>query len=329
MPQKDKMHAWWHREVVLPLRNTPSRRHVFYLLVISLASLVISFGYLTFVQANNFLPSGIWGLAAILRSLLLPNISMGVFIFVLNVPILIWGWKRLDIRFALYTLYGMVLQSVLLIVLEPYAPSYTNNILLACIFGGVLGGAGSGLIIRYHGSSGGTEVVGIILKEKYDISVGSVILAINAVIVLIAAFMHGFEIAMYTMVYMTISSMVFSKVLDGLNSKRNVTVITTRGQEMAAALVHQLGRGVTIMSGVGAWSHAHKDVLLCVVSRFQVAAIKEVIRAVDAESFVMIQDVHDVMGHFPRHAKPQKAPFGSGAGPIPPLTRDEKQKGQG
>lgn len=327
MPQKNKMHAWWHREVVLPLRNTPPHRHVFYLCIITLASLVISFGYLTFVQANNFLPSGIWGLAAIVRSLFLPGVSMGVFIFVLNVPILIWGWKRLDIRFALYTLYGMVLQSVLLIVLEPYAPSYTNNILLACIFGGVLGGVGSGLIIRYHGSSGGTEVVGIILKEKYDISVGSVILAINAVIVLIAAFMHGFEIAMYTMVYMTISSMVFGKVLDGLNSKRNVTVITTHGQEMATALVHQLGRGVTIMSGVGAWSHAHKDVLLCVVSRFQVAAIKEVIRAVDAESFVMIQDVHDVMGRFPRHAKPQKAPFGSGAVPIPPTTPGEEQKG--
>lgn len=287
-------------------KRYPLKKHLRNTAMMLAGSLVVVAGFTIFITPNDLLSGGVWGVAAIC-SHFLPSVPLAVFLIVLNIPLLLWGWSKLSLRFALYTVYVIVLQSALLLFAPDILPSYTANPLLACLFGGLLVGAGGGMIVKYHGSGGGMDIVGIILKSKYDISVGTVSLCANAVIVLAAGVVFGFEPAMYTMVNLFVSSNVFTQVLEGLNRKRNMMIVTTHGAEIAGRLLRELGRGVTMMQGEGGYTHAKKDVLFCVLSRFELSAAKEIIHEVDANAFVCINQTYEVMGRFPRKAMVEAA----------------------
>ncbi|MEG1500741.1 MAG: YitT family protein, partial [Clostridiales bacterium] len=220
---KNKNNSLW-----FSLTNTPLNKQIKYLFAMTIASVIVAIGYVCFFTPNQFLSGGSWGMAAIIQHYL-PSMPFGISLFLVNSPLLIIGWKKLNTRFCIYTLYCMILQSALLVAFEPFLPGYTNEPLLASIFGGVLIGVGSGIIVRYHGSSGGLDIVGLLIKEKIDISIGTVILGFNLLIVGIAAWIFGLERAMYTIVGIYITTSVFNTVLEGFNSKRNVMIITDRG----------------------------------------------------------------------------------------------------
>jgi len=283
-------------------KKYPFRKHLRNVLMQLLGSTIIVVGYAIFIHPNELLPGGVWGISAILNHYL-AFIPMPVFLVLLNTPLLIWGWNKLYLRFALYTVYVIVLQSALLAVAPDLLPAYTSNPLMACFFGGLLTGVGGGIVVRYHGSGGGSDIVGIILKSKYDISVGTISLFVNGFVVFCASFVFGFEPAMYTIVNLVVGAAVFTRVLEGLNSKRNMMIISKKGAEIAGRLIRDLGRGVTMMKGEGGYSHQPKDVLFCVVSRFELASLKEIILEVDPEAFVCINQTYEVMGAFPRKGR--------------------------
>ena len=279
----------------------PLKKHLRNLLMMLIGSLIVVAGFTIFITPNDLLSGGVWGVAAIL-SHYLPQLPIAVFLVILNIPLLIWGWSQLSRRFALYTVYVILLQSALLLIAPDILPEYTKDPLLSCLFGGLLVGVGGGLIVKYHGSGGGSDIIGIILKGKYDISVGTVSLCFNAVIVLAAGVVFGFELAMYTMVELFVASNVFTQMLEGLNRRRNMMIVTTKGAQIAARMLRELGRGVTMMQGEGGYTHNRKDVLFCVLSRFELSAAKEIIHEVDENAFVCINQTYEVMGRFPRKA---------------------------
>lgn len=284
------------------VKRYPLKKHIRNILWLTIGSLICSVSYLMFVGPNNLLPGGIFGIAAILNHFL-TSIPVGVFLVVLNIPLLVWGWKKLKLRFAIYTIYVIVLQSILLIVLIPYVPIYTDNVLLACLFGGLFSGIGAGFVVRWHGSGGGLDIVGIILKERFDFSIGSISLSGNILIVLCAAMVFGFEPAMYTVVELYVVTVVFNRVIEGMNRKRNIMIISSKGAEIAERLIKEVGRGVTIMKGEGGYTHTPKDVLFCVVSRFELSSLKEVIRDADPNAFVCINETYEVMGLFSKNVR--------------------------
>ena len=278
-------------------RKTPLKTHARNIFFMIIGSLIVCGGFSIFITPNNFLSGGVWGVAAIIRHYV-GSLPMGVYLVILNIPLIIWGWNKLDFRFAVYTVFVILLQSGFLVIMPPYLPIYTANPLLACIFGGLLVGAGAGLVVKYHGSGGGMDIVGIILKTKFDISVGTVLLTSNVIIVFCAAFVFGFEPAMYTMVNLFVSSQVFTQVLEGFNRKRNMMIVSEMGEDIAHKLMSEVGRGVTIIKGEGGYTHRSKDVLFCVVSRFELSALKEIISQVDPNAFVCINETYEVMGRF-------------------------------
>lgn len=274
--------------------------HVRNLFLMTIGALITAISYLIFIAPNNLLAGGIWGVCAIIQKFL-PQIPFGVYLIIFNIPLFIWAWRELSLRFTFYTLYVMLLESFLLIILDGYLPVYTHNPLLACIFGGVLGGLGGGLIVSYHGSGGGLDIVGIILKKKRGFSVGTVGLIGSVIVVGLAAFFFGFERGMYTMVSLYVTAYVFNQILEGWNRKRNVMIVTERGKDISDRLINDLGRGVTIIKGEGAFSHKEKEILFCVVSRFELPGLKEIIRAIDPGSFVWVNETYEVMGLFPKN----------------------------
>ena len=281
----------------ISLIATPWKKHFQYAFLMVAGAIIFNAGFLVFVAPNNMLASGVWGVSAIINHFF-SQIPIGVLLIILNTPLIIWGWSKLQLRFAVYTVFLILVQSYLLIIMEPYFPAYSENILLACIFGGVFMGVGAGLAVRYHGSMGGMDIVGIILKTKYDIGVGTVILLANVIIVSCAAFIFGIEPAMYTMVTLFVSTQAFNLVLEGGSRKRNIMIISEKGQELADALINQVGRGVTMLKGEGAYTQRSKDVLFCVAGRFELSAIKEIIAKVDPQAFVCINETYEVMGNF-------------------------------
>ena len=282
--------------------NYPVKKHIRNVLMMILGSLINVTGYSIFISANNLLAGGVWGIAGIINHFV-PAVPMAVFIIALNLPLLIWGWNKINTRFALYTIFCVALQSVLLLFMPDLLPHYVNDPILACVFGGLLIGAGSGLVVRYHGSGGGSEIVGIILKSKYDISVGTIGLVVNAAVVLLAGFIFGFEPAMYTMVELYITSVAFGQVLEGINRKRDMTIITEKGEELTKRLLYECGRGVTVINGEGGFTHRPKQVLLVVLSRFEMSAIKEIIAETDPNAFVCVNQTYEVLGRFARKAR--------------------------
>jgi len=281
----------------------PVKKHFRNLAFIVLGTLIDCSGYLIFISPNNMVAGGVWGIAAIINHFV-PGFPMGAFVAVLNVPLLIWGWNKLSLRFSLYSIFAIALQSYLLIFLGNILPVYTENTLLACLFGGVLSGAGSAVVVKYHGSGGGTDIIGIILHDKYDMSISSINLVVKVVVVSTSAFIFGFEPAMYTMVYMVVTASVFTKVLAGANRKRNIMIVTERGPEISEKVLRETGRGLTILRGLGGYTHRPKDVLFCVVSRFELAAIKEIVRETDPHAFACVNESYEVMGSFPKRGKP-------------------------
>ena len=279
------------------LTSTPLKKHAHYLLMMLSGALIFNAAFLVYIAPNNMLASGVWGVSAILNHFF-SAVPIGVFLLIINTPLIIWGWSKLQLRFAVYTVIVILVQSNALILMEPFLPIYTENPLLACIFGGVFMGVGSGLVVRFHGSGGGMDIVGIILRSKFDIGVGTVMLSANIVIVGIAAFIFGAEPAMYTLVSQFVFSRVFGMVLEGGNRKRNMMIISEKGPEVAESLIHKVGRGVTMLKGEGAYTQRSKDVLFCVVGRFELVAIKEIIAEVDPQAFVCINETYEVMGRF-------------------------------
>jgi len=263
-----------------------------------IASVISTIGYLMFLGCNDLLAGGFWGIAAIINHFV-PKVPMAVYIVLLNAPLLILSWRKLQPRFAIYTVFVVILQSALLLVFEDFIPTYTDNKLLACIFGGLLTGVGSGIIVRYYSSEGGTEVIGILLKDKFDFGVSAISTGLNMVIVMIAAFIFGLEPAMYTLVSLFVVMQSFARVLEGFNTRRDVHIITEKGDEVARVLIREVGRGITIMKGVGAYSQRDKDVLFCVVSRLELGSLKDVIHDVDPNAFVVINKTYDLMGYYP------------------------------
>ncbi len=280
-------------------KNYPLNKHLLNLLMMAVGSCISIAGLTIFITPNGLLSAGAWGVAIIIGHFV-SSVPMGIWVAIINIPLLIWGWKKMHLRFALYTVYNIILQTVLLLVAPDILPVYTENRLLACLFGGALIGLGSGLLVRYHGSAGGSDIVGLILNSKFDVSVGAVTMTINGLIVLCGAFIFGFEPALYTLVQLFVFSMVFNNVLDGFNSKRNMMIVTDKGSEIALRLMRDVGRGVTIVKGEGGYTHMQKDVLFCVLSRFELSAVKEIIREIDEKAFVCINQTYDVMGAFPR-----------------------------
>lgn len=287
------------------MQHTLALRHFRNFFFMTIGSFIIATSYLIFIEPNDLLAGGVWGVCAIIQHFL-PQIPFGAYLIIFNIPLFIWAYKELSLDFTLYTIFVMLLESALLILFDGRLPYYTNDPLLACIFGGVLGGLGGGLIVSHHGSGGGLDIVGIILKKKSDISVGTVALTGNIIVITLAAFFFGFERGMYTMVSFYVTAYVFNQILEGWNRKRNVMIVTEKGKEVSDRLLGNLGRGVTIIKGQGAYSHHEKEILFCVVSRFELPILKEIIRVTDPESFVWINETYEVMGRFPAKGMERK-----------------------
>lgn len=246
-----------------------------------------------FFISNHLAEGGVAGICLILFYLF--KLPVGIMYFVINIPLLIMGWKLVGRDFLFKTLYGTSCLSFLITLTETWkGPS--NDIMLGSIYGGVLIGIGLGLIFMVNGSTGGTDVVARILNRYFDIPLGRTMLVLDVVILGIAAIFFGKEIVMYTLISMTIVSKAIDYFQDGYTKAKGITIISSKSEEIKERIMNETGRGTTIIKGEGGFTGNEIDLLFCVVSKFEVTKVKTIVKETDSFAFLTISDVSEVLG---------------------------------
>lgn len=246
-----------------------------------------------FFISNHLAEGGVAGICLILFYLF--KLPVGIMYFVINIPLLIMGWKLVGRDFLFKTLYGTSCLSFLITLTETWkGPS--NDIMLGSIYGGVLIGIGLGLIFMVNGSTGGTDVVARILNRYFDIPLGRTMLTLDVVILGIAAIFFGKEIVMYTLISMTIVSKAIDYFQDGYTKAKGITIISSKSEEIKERIMNETGRGTTIIKGEGGFTGNEIDLLFCVVSKFEVTKVKTIVKETDSFAFLTISDVSEVLG---------------------------------
>ncbi|MCT4619535.1 MAG: YitT family protein [Marinisporobacter sp.] len=265
------------------------------ILLIMLGSAITAIGINTFIIPHKFLSGGVGGIALILQYL--TNISSGYYILAVNIPIFLIGMKKVDKEFCIFSLLGMLSLSFFMILTQNISNYYAiEDMVVSSIYGGILGGIGAAIVFQNRASMGGTDIIAVVLKKKTGGSISSYLLIMNIVVVMIGTTINGISIALYTLISMYISSEVMNRVMDGIERKKLLLVVTQKEREIADQIIKEVGRGVTFLHGQGAYTGKERNVIYCIVTLRQLPKIQKLIEDTDPQAFMSILDTSEVHG---------------------------------
>ncbi|MET3291252.1 YitT family protein [Brevibacillus fluminis] len=266
-----------------------TRRMIFILI----GAALVSIGLEIFLVPNRIIDGGVVGISILLSHV--TGWSLGLFLFLLNLPFLIIGYKQIGKTFALSTLFGVIVMSVGTTLLHP-VHSLTDDPLLAAVFGGIILGVGVGMVIRNGGSLDGTEIVAILINKKVPFSVGEIVMGFNIFILSSAGFVFEWDHAMYSLIAYYIAFKMIDLTIEGFQESKSVWIISEQFRDIGDALLARLGRGVTYLTGEGGYSGDDKKVIFCVITRLEEAKLKSIVEEIDPAAFLAIGNIHDVRG---------------------------------
>jgi len=279
------------------MKRTPAQLIKSYLFILAGAA-VYALAFDAFFEPNGVAFGGVTGLAQIVN-FFLPQVPIGTLVIVFNVPLFLLGWRLLGGHMLVSSLFAMTVSS-LFIDLFPmlYRFPPMEDKLLACIIGGVVLGVGLGLTFLQGATTGGTEIVAKLLKLKLAwLPTGKLLLASDlTVVTLVALVFRELNTALYGVVALYLSTVVMDWVLYGMDNAKVAYIISDKPAEIARVIMDELDRGVTVLHGEGAYSGAPKQVLLCAFKQRQIVAIKETVRRVDPDAFMIVTASHEVLG---------------------------------
>lgn len=253
-----------------------------------LGSVLAAIGLEIFLIPNNVIDGGITGISII--SSHLTKLPLGLFIFILNIPFLIVGYKHIGKTFTISTLFSVTSLSILVSVLHPVS-SITHDTLLASVFGGITLGIGVGLIIRNGGSLDGTEIIAIILDKRTGFSIGEIVMFFNIFILSSAGLVFGWDRAMYSLLAYFIAFKVIDVTVEGLDESKAVIIISEKYEEITDALLARLGRGVTLLEGKGGYTNTPTNVIYVIVTRLEIAKLKSIVNGFDEKALITVGNV--------------------------------------
>ena len=273
------------------IKNKGFRKVIEYL-ILTLGCILAAFALEQFLIPNTVLDGGVTGISIIIYKL--TNIPLGLLVVLINIPFIYIGYRNLGKRFLFRTIYAMLTFSLFLSYLELFDP-FTEEMLLATVFGGAILGVGVGLIIRSGGCNDGTESVAIVISKRTSLSVGQIVLIFNLVIYIVAGFIFGFDRAMYSLLTYIITFKVIDFVSEGLEQAKAAMIITDKGTNISEEIYKKLGRTTTMIRAKGLIS-GEKEVMYCVLTRMEVFELRHIVEDMDESALVTITDVSDIIG---------------------------------
>ncbi len=282
----------------MPERKLTKKEKIFSLLnklfFLTVGPFIAAFALEVFLVPNNIIDGGIVGISIIVSYL--TKINLGLLIFVINIPFFLLAFNKIGKKFVLQTFYAIGMLSLALNIFTKHHLPTTDDLLLCTVFGGIILGTGVGLVLKNEGSLDGTEIMSLVLSKKFGFSVGEWIMLFNVFIYGAAGLVFGWNRAMYAVLTYFIAFRVIDVVLEGLNSAKSIEIISDQAEEIGQELIDKLDISVTYIHGVGGYSGAQKTIIYCVVSRLELARMKEIIKNADPNAFITIVDVHEAYG---------------------------------
>jgi len=266
-------------------------------LLILIGCIINGLAYALFLIPHHFVPGGVSGIAIILNYF--SALPVGALILVLNVPVFLLGLKTMGKKYVLNSLAGMVVSSVFIDLFNKVLklPSATDNPVLASIYGGVMLGVGLGIVFRGRASTGGSDIIGMILSKYTGMSLGYGIMITDFVVISASGFaLHSLEAPLYGYLVLFLSTKVIDMVLEGWNYSKLVIITSTRTDEIADFILRGLDRSGTALRSRSLYLSREGELILTVIHRKQLADLRNFIKKTDPEAFVIINDTYDVLG---------------------------------
>ena len=267
--------------------------------IMLIGNLLIVLAINMFITPANLYTGGLTGIAQLIIEFLSAGLgielSLGTLVFVFNIPILYLAWRSIGKRFAVLSMVAVVIQSVMLEMVP--IGQFSEDILLNAVFGGVLVGAGIGMILKIGGSTGGMDIIFQYISMKYDGSFGKYSFSINAIIILIAGLTQSWETALYTTICIYITSVVVDRI-HTIHQNLTLYIVTTKEEEMIETILKHLYRGITVLEGRGAYTKNNKSVLMLVLSSYELYEVLAIIKSVDEHSFTNVVRSEMIQGNF-------------------------------
>ena len=261
--------------------------------IVTIACIIMAFNINYFFLGNKLGQGGVSGLSLILHYL--TNIDISYIYLGLNIPLIVIAYIFIGKNFVFKTLFATLVLTIFLKVFGTFRGPI-DDILMASIFGGGINGIAIGTIFYAGGSSGGTDIIAKIINKHYGIAIGKVLLTIDFIILSMVAFIFGKVIFMYTLISLLVSSKMIDIIQEGIYSAKGVTIITNKVEELRKKIMEDTGRGITLINAKGAYTQKEIGMLYCVVGKYQLMKVKNIVKEIDPEAFMIVNQVHEVVG---------------------------------
>ena len=286
--------------------NQEKRKHfisIQNLLMLTLAGIINAIGVVLFLSPVKLYDSGISGTSMLLAQVTPESMPLSFFLLLLNIPLFLYGLKRQGARFTRYAIYTVAVYSagawlisdVLPIDVRIASPLAGTDLLLCALFGGLISGAGSGLAIRFGGAMDGIEVMAVIFAKRLGISVGSFVMSYNVLLYVICGMVTGsWVLPLYSILAYMAALKTVDYIVEGFDRSKCAIIVTSRPDEICAALSKTFESGMTRVDGRGGFSNTYRAMIYFVVNRFQVTKMKDIVHEIDPLAYITISEVADV-----------------------------------
>lgn len=265
---------------------------------ILIGSFILASGFVLFITPYRIIPGGVYGISIVLHYLF--GTPVGLVALCFDIPLTIIGVKVLGPRFGYKTVLGFSLTAVftdLLTYFWGFEPLVKGDALLSSIFGGVLVGLGLGLIFRSKATSGGSDIIAMIIAKATNLPLGMLMIYVDSAIVLIGlAVFRDWKIPLYSWIVIFITGKVIDIVMNGMSSDKSIFIISEKHEEIRDKIINNLNRGGTYIEGKGMFNMAERKIIFTVVSRRELAILEEYIHAIDPKAFLTITDATEILG---------------------------------
>lgn len=272
-------------------------------LLITLAGMINAVGVVCFLTPVKLYDSGISGTSVLLAQITPEYLSLSVFLLLLNIPLFLYGLKKQGIVFTVYSVYAVAVYSVSAWLISDVLPIDVNfasplageDLLLCAIFGGLISGIGSGLVIRYGGAIDGIEVMSVIFAKKLGITVGTFVMIYNCILYVIAGIIiNSWILPLYSVIAYAVALKTVDFLVEGFDRAKCAMIITGDPDTICEELMHAFDTGATKIKVTGGYSNSEKTMIYFIVNRFQIAKLKEIVHDIDPSAFITISEVADV-----------------------------------
>lgn len=265
----------------------------FRLFWLTLGAAIVAFALECFLIPSQIIDGGVIGVSMMLNTI--TGIKLGWLIFFLNLPFIFLAYTTIGKTFVFQTFYSVTMLALFTNVFEGIIA--TNDAFLATTFGGIILGAGVGLILRNSASLDGTEILSIKLSKRFSfMSIGEFLMGFNLLIYTASGFLYSWNNAMYAIITYYIASKTIDVVITGFNSSKSVRIVSELYEEIGKTIMKELDVSVTYIKSQGGYSGEEKILTYCVVSRLEMAKLKTIVKSIDIKAFLVIEDVHEVEG---------------------------------